>query len=168
MISKRPNDFTAKFATKFESTSKMFLIKIFISLAVFICLNSSLNAQSDSLKTAIGQLAGKPAGNVDVVADSMVMKLEKSTRKYREIKGYRIQIFLGSYEQASTERNKYLSLGLPYSAYIKQVVPEQALQVGDFLNRMEMEKHLELIRKHYPKAFGVVEVIEPPRFSGKK
>jgi hypothetical protein len=133
-----------------------------------------MSAQTDSLKNVPGKLitmehsVGTSNGNVDVVADSLIVKLEKGSRRYKDIKGFRIQIFLGSLTQVNGERNKYLSLGLPYSAYIKQVVPEQALQVGDFVNRMEMEKHLEIVKKHYPKAFGVVEVIEPPRFSRKR
>jgi hypothetical protein len=137
-------------------------------------LSFGLSAQTDSLKKALGEL--NTAGNVrntgsnevNVVADSLIVKLEKGSRKYKDVKGFRIQIFLGSHDQINSERNKYLSLGLPYSAHIKQIVPEQALQVGDFMTRMEMEKHLEIIKKYYPKAFGVVEVIEPPRFSGKK
>lgn len=153
------------------------MIRVFIitSLSMVLALLSfDLSAQNDSLKKALGQL--NTSGNVqqsgqnevNVVADSLIVKLEKGSRKFKDVKGFRIQIFLGSHDQINSERNKYLSLGLPYSAYIKQIVPEQALQVGDFMTRMEMEKHLEIIKKYYPKAFGVVEVIEPPRFSGKK
>ncbi len=140
-----------------------------LSLAFSIC-SLSLSAQSDTLKNALGKLtiAEQSSGNVDIVADSLIVNLEKGSRRYKDIKGFRIQIFLGSHDKVSAERNKYLTLGLPYSAYVKQVVPEQALQVGDFTTRMEMEKHLETIRKHYPQAFGVVEVIEIPRYSGKK
>lgn len=144
-----------------------------------MCSASEITAQNDSLKkvlTALGQrktvidtnthLNG--SGNVTIDADSSIIRLEKSTRKFKDIKGYRIQIFLGSLDQAKTERNKFLSLGLPYSVYPKQIVPEQALHVGDFISRMEMEKHLQVIQKYYPKAFGVVELIEPPKFSTPK
>jgi len=138
-------------------------------------------AQSDSLHEVLKKLGATPTdsirnpqlgnteGNVTIMADSSIVNLEKGTRGFRETKGYRIQVFLGSVDQAKSERNKFLSLGLPYSAYMKQVVPEYALQVGDFTTRMEMEKNLEIIRKHYPKAFAVVDVIEPPKFNaGKK
>ncbi len=81
-------------------------------------------------------------------------------RRFKEVKGYRVQIFLGPLEEAKAERNKYLSLGLPYSAYMKQIVPEHALQIGDFATRLELDKCLSELEEIYPKAFAVVEVIE--------
>lgn len=156
---------------------KQYLLLTLFTIGISIC-----NAQSDSLKQVLGSLGKKnpqidasvqnnqatSIGNVEIVADSAIVNLEKSTRKFKETKGYRVQIFLGSVEQAKSERNKYLSLGQPYSIYSKQIVPEQALQIGDFINRMEMEKNLVIIQKYYPKAFGVVEFIEPPKFNSKK
>jgi thiol-disulfide isomerase/thioredoxin len=100
------------------------------------------------------------AGDVQLVVDSSITKLEKSMRGFRDIKGYRVQIFLGTAEAVKTERNKYLALGLPYSAYMKQVVPEYSLVIGDFSTRMELEKNLQIIQQHYPKAFVVNDVIE--------
>lgn len=145
----------------------MMCCRISFLILFFVGFQHLAEAQTDSLKKAFNQLSVNTPGKLDVVADSAIVKLEKGTRKYKEIKGYRIQVFLGPHDQVNAERNKFLSLGLPYSAYVKQVVPEQALQIGDFLSRMEMEKNLEIIKKYYPKAFGVVDVIEPPRFSGK-
>ena len=104
-------------------------------------------------------------GNVEFVVDSSIVKLEKGARKFKELKGYRLQIFLGPLETVKAERNKYLALGLPYSAYIKQIVPEHALQIGDFSSRLEMEKCRNEIEAYYPDALPVVEVIEPPKFS---
>ncbi len=106
-------------------------------------------------------------GKITVEADSSIVYLERSTRGFKDIKGYRIQIFMGNMEQVKAERNKYLGLGLPHSAYLKQMVPEYSLQIGDFTTRMEMERNLEAIKKYYPKAFSVVETIEPPKY-GKK
>ena len=115
--------------------------------------DSIFNPQADNLQ-----------GTVTIKADSAIVNLEKGKRGFKDVKGYRIQIFVGTAEQMKTERNKFLSLGLNYSVYPKQIVPEYAIQVGDFPTRMEMEKHLEIIKKHYPKAFPVVEVIEVPKF----
>ncbi len=153
-----------------------------LSLLLLLIGVNSLSAQNDSLKkvlTALSpnkiasdtnsinpQLSG--VGKVTIQADSSIIRLEKSTRKFKDIKGYRIQIFLGSIDQAKSERNKYLSFGLPYSIYAKQIVPEQALQLGDFISRMDMEKHLQIIQKYYPKAFGVVDFIEPPKFGSSR
>lgn len=106
-------------------------------------------------------------GTITFEVDSSIVNLEKGKRGFKEVKGYRIQLTIGGAEAVKKERNTYLSLGLPYSAYLKQIVPEYALQIGDFETRMQMEKHLEIIKQHYPKAFPVVEVIEPPKF-GKR
>ncbi len=114
--------------------------------------------QTDSINTT--------AGNVTILADSSIIKLERGSRKFKEMKGYRVQIFLGPLEEAKAERNKYLSLGLPYSAYMKQIVPEHALQIGDFATRMELDKCLKELEEYYPKAFAVVEVIEPMKTNG--
>jgi hypothetical protein len=114
--------------------------------------------QTDSIHTT--------AGNVTILADSSIIKLERGSRKFKEMKGYRVQIFLGTLEEAKAERNKYLSLGLPYSAYMKQIVPEHALQIGDFATRLELDKCLKELEEYYPKAFAVVEVIEPMKTNG--
>jgi hypothetical protein len=116
------------------------------------CISGSLFAQVDSV--------GFQPGEVTILADSAIIKLERSTRRFKEVKGYRVQLFLGSLEEAKMERNKYLSLGLPYSAYIKQIVPEHALQIGDFSNRLELDKCLQEIEAYYPNAIAVVAAIE--------
>lgn len=103
-------------------------------------------------------------GKVEFVVDSSIVKIEKGARKFKELKGYRLQLFLGPLETVKAERNKYLALGLPYSAYIKQIVPEHALQIGDFPSKLDMEKCRNEIEAYYPDAIAVVEVIEPPKF----
>jgi hypothetical protein len=130
-------------------------------------LNDSKLKQLTAADTAGNLQAQNEKGNITFTADSSIVQLEKGKRGFREIKGYRIQLIIGSADLVKKERNNFLSLGLSYSAYLKQIVPEYALQVGDFPTRLEMEKHLEIIRKYYPKAFPVVEVIEPPKF-GKR
>lgn len=145
-------------------------------IIIFLFSAGTAFGQGDSLKyhlnkltktdtTANPQKTGE--GRVTLVADSSIINLEKSTRGFKDLKGYRIQVFMGTLEQTKSERNKYLNLGLPYSAYLKQLVPEYSLQVGDFTTRLELEKNLEIIRKYYPKAFAVVDNIEPPKY-GKK
>ena len=111
-----------------------------------------MEGQSDSLAVQKGE--------VSILADSSIIKLERSTRRFKEVKGYRVQIFLGSLEEAKAERNKYLSLGMPYSAYIKQIVPEHALQIGDFASRLELDECLKEVAEFYPNAIAVVAAIE--------
>ena len=129
-----------------------------LSLLITLMTHAFMHGQSDTLNSA--------PGNVTILADSSIIKLERSSRRFKEIKGYRVQIFLGPLEEAKAERNKYLSLGLPYSAYMKQIVPEHALQIGDFATRLELDKCLKELEEFYPKAFAVVEVIEPAKANG--
>ena len=112
-------------------TMKTTLLIICLSL----CFFEGALAQSDSMTTK--------QGDVTILADSSIIKLERNMRKFKQVKGYRVQIFLGPLEDAKAERNKYLSLGLPYSAYMKQIVPEHALQIGDFATRMELDRCLD-------------------------
>jgi hypothetical protein len=129
-----------------------------ITLVLVLFLGTNSYSQRDSLNAH--------SGEVSVIADSSIIKLERSMRRFKEVKGYRVQIFLGPLEEAKAERNKYLSLGLPYSAYMKQIVPEHALQIGDFATRLELDKCLSELEAYYPKAFAVVEVIERKKSAG--
>ena len=122
-------------------------------IGIICLLSTAMFGQTDSMRVE--------QGDITIIADSAIVKLERGTRKFKEVKGYRVQIFLGPLEEAKAERNKYLSLGLPYSAYMKQIVPEHALQIGDFTTRLELDKCLKELEEYYPKAFAVVEVIEP-------
>jgi len=153
------------------------MTKMKILLTIFIFQCSATFGQLDLLNLHLSKLAKKDSienpqlantnGEVTLVTDSAIVSLEKSMRGFRDLRGYRVQIFVGTIDQAKSERNKYLNLGLTYSAYLKQLVPEYSLQVGDFTSRMEMEKNLEIIKKTYPKAFAVVENIEPPKYDKK-
>ena len=127
-------------------------------ICLSFCFFGSTLAQSDSMTTK--------QGDVTILADSSIIKLERNMRKFKQVKGYRVQIFLGPLEDAKAERNRYLSLGLPYSAYMKQIVPEHALQIGDFATRMELDRCLDELKEYYPKAFAVVDVIEPQKLNG--
>jgi hypothetical protein len=138
---------------------------IFIALiSVAAASSRTANVWPHAMQGTIGDTLNpqlqNSAGDVQLVVDSSITKLEKSMRGFRDIKGFRVQIFLGTAEAVKIERNKYLALGLPYSAYMKQVVPEYSLVIGDFATRMELEKNLQIIQQHYPKAFAVNDVIE--------
>lgn len=142
--------------------------------ALYVCLMKRLRNSLTILFTLFAVLTGycQPdnqktvIGDVEVIADSSIIKLERGGRKFKDVKGYRVQLFIGPLEEAKAERNKYLSLGLPYSAYMKQIVPEHALQVGDFKTRLELDKCLSELEEYYPKAFSVVDVIETSGTSG--
>jgi hypothetical protein len=131
---------------------------------LILCLITLLTSQGWSQSDSTVTLKGE----VRVIADSSIIRLERNSRRMKEIRGYRVQLYLGSLEQVKIERNKYLSLGLPYLAYMKQIVPEHALQIGDFVTKMELDKCMKEIEPYYPKAFSVIDIIEPPRYGSPK
>jgi hypothetical protein len=106
-------------------------------------------------------------GNIEVVVDSSVVHLERNNRGFKDMKGYRIQIFLGPVEEAKKQRNNYLATGLPYSSYVKQIVPEHAIEIGDFVTKQEAQRALKEIKKSYPSAMIITTIIEPPKYKTK-
>lgn len=156
-----------------------YIALLFVGLGLFLPYIGY--SQSDSLKTLLRKLAPQEKSAIDTLddhtpqsvgrinhfADSAIVQLERNSRGFKEMRGYRIQLMMGTIEQIKAERNRYLSLGLPYAAYLKQVVPEYSLQIGDFKNKLEVERHLQIIKEYYPRAFVVVDVIEPPRYPAK-
>lgn len=164
-----------------KRTEKMRFVTFLLAL-IIAQLPETLFAQNDSIleklkpKESISTNSTDSAkahtfiemGRVIFYSDSSITNLEKSTRGFKDTRGYRIQLMLGPIQSIRTERNKFLSLGLSYPAYLKQIVPEYSLLVGDFTNRLDAEKHLQIIQQYYPKAFTVVEIIEPPKYSTHK
>jgi hypothetical protein len=132
-------------------------IRILTSLIFVISVLSTHGQASDSLS--------KPdLGEVKFVLSSKVDSLEKKMRGKSEMKGYRVQIFLGSYADAKNARARFLNSGMKMQAYIEQNTPDYVVRVGDFRTNLEAQKYYAEIKKLYPQALLVVNKIEPPRF----
>jgi hypothetical protein len=107
-------------------------------------------------------------GKITVHSHGDIDSLERRLRGKTELKGFRIQIFMGPFAQAKTERSNFINLGLGLSAYMPQNPPDYSVRVGDFRTQLEALKYLEKIKPHYPGAFIVPDKVEPPRFSRKQ
>jgi hypothetical protein len=103
-------------------------------------------------------------GDVKFVLSSKIDSLEKKMRGKSEMKGYRVQIFLGSYADAKNARARFLNSGMKMQAYIEQNTPDYVVRVGDFRTTLEAQKYYAELKKIYPQALLVVNKIEPPRF----
>lgn len=131
----------------------------FIALiALLFMSNYGVFAQKDSLGSSWsnGAIRFENAERVD--------SLEKKMRGKNEMRGYRVQIFLGNYADAKNVRAKFLASGLKMQAYIVQNTPDYVVRVGDFRTSLEAQKHFIELKKMYPSALLVVDRIEPPRF----
>jgi SPOR domain len=101
-------------------------------------------------------------GKIAIHADSKIDSLEHKHRKAK-LKGYRIQVFLGSYAQCRDERAKYQKSGLTFPSYQIQNAPDYAVRVGDFRALVEAMSALAEIKLKYPGAFIISDEIEPPK-----
>jgi hypothetical protein len=131
---------------------------LIVILVLFSAISTKSFAQKDSsmLNLPLGKITFEHAEKLD--------SLEKKMRGKNEMRGYRIQIFLGSYADAKNMRAKFLASGLKMQAYIVQNTPDYVVRVGDFRTSLEAQKHFIELKKMYPSALLVVDRIEPPRF----
>jgi hypothetical protein len=142
-------------------------------LIILIAINFSVwiaSAQSDTLSSRLRcnkSLTEQEGGRIIVKADSAIITLEKNSRGFKEMKGYRIQIFIGTIEEAKKKRNEYLALGLPYSSYVKQIVPEHAIEIGDFVTKQEAQRALTELKSSFSASMIVSSLIEPPKYKTK-
>lgn len=107
-------------------------------------------------------------GSVQIHSENKIDSLEKRMRGKNDLKGYRIQIFLGSYQEAKNTRAQFLTNSLGLQAYIVQNAPDYVVRVGDFKTMLELHKYLDEVKKSYPGSLIVVDKIEPPRFPKRK
>lgn len=125
---------------------------------VFICAFSILS---------MSQAPIKKRGKIAWHASKEVAELEKSTRRPSLQSGFRIQIFLGSLEDAKKFRQQYILQHPNAMIYISQNIPDYVLRYGNFLSKNEARVSLKEIRKEIPSAIIVDDMVEPPRIDLK-
>ena len=110
---------------------------------------------------SICQSPAKKRGKISWHAPKEVLELEKSTRRPSLQSGYRIQIFLGSLEDAKKFRQQYILQHPNAMIYISQNIPDYVLRYGNFLSKNEARMSLKEIRKEIPSAIIVDDMVEP-------
>jgi hypothetical protein len=113
------------------------------------------------------QVNKKFTGKVSWHVPAEVMQLEKSTRRPSLQSGFRIQIFLGSLDEAKKFRQNYILQHPNAMIYISQNIPDYVLRYGNFLSKNEARIALKEIRKEIPSAIIVDDMVEPPRIELK-
>lgn len=139
----------------FKNFNIPFILVIFVLLSFF---GTDSFAQKDT------STATSSWGKITFINAEKLDSLEKKMRGKNEMRGYRVQIFLGSYADAKNMRAKFLASGMKMQAYIVQNTPDYVVRVGDFRTSLEAQKHFIELKKMYPSALLVVDRIEPPRF----
>ncbi|MEN9334101.1 MAG: hypothetical protein RLY35_1281 [Bacteroidota bacterium] len=107
-------------------------------------------------------------GNVTWKIPTPVQDLEVKSRKLTEQPGYRIQIFLGSLDEAKKFRQDYIFNHPGALIYLSQNIPDHVLRLGNFLSKAEAKEALKEVRREIPSAFIVDDLVEPPRIEIKE
>lgn len=140
------------------------MLKTIAALIFTLCLFAqSSHAQVDSLKYILTKIDASNNGDVKIHTTPSIDSLEKKMRGKNNLRGFRIQIFLGSYPEAKKLRASFQSSSDNLPAYIAQNTPDYIVKVGDFRTLYEAQKYLDELKKSYPSALIVPDKIEPPR-----
>ncbi|PLX14217.1 MAG: hypothetical protein C0598_01885 [Marinilabiliales bacterium] len=107
----------------------------------------------------------------DVALDSL-LKLHKTYNKeFKNISGYRIQIFKGSgnssLENARTLEEEFSEKFTDSPTYLTFQEPYYRIRVGDFRTRLDAIKFLMVIKGDYPSAFVIkdnIEFVDLPKY----
>jgi hypothetical protein len=110
-------------------------------------------------------------GEVNIVQDPRVdMLLEKhiqANAAFDGLTGYRIQIFFDSgsnaRNRANNERRRFMTMFPQTKAYVSFDAPNFKVRVGNFRTRLEAERWLREIQKHFEMAYVVPSRIELPQ-----
>lgn len=146
-----------------RKTNLILLICALISLFFWSSTSLAQSEEKSNLDSLVQPITPKE-GEISFHTEGRIDSLEKRMRGKSDIRGYRIQIFLGSYQDAKNVRAKFLTNGLGLQAYIQQNAPDYVVRVGDFKTQLELHKYYEEVKRQYPSALIVVDKIEPPRF----
>ena len=119
---------------------------------------------------ALQSVFAQEKGNVTVIKDPLLdslisRRLELSRSPGGNAvssSGFRVQIYSGlEREKAYSEQSKFKALYPAVSTYISYIQPNYRVRVGDFRTRLEAQKFLNELRRHYSSLFIFAEKIIP-------
>lgn len=129
--------------------------KIICVLVLLFLFQSAKSQPNLSYETTSGYVTWK--------VPSSVQELELKSRKLSEQPGYRIQIFIGSLDDAKKFRQDYIFNHPGALVYLSQNIPDHVLRLGNYLSKVEARDALKEVRKEIPSSFIVDDMVEPPR-----
>lgn len=104
-------------------------------------------------------------GDVSIQQDERITKLmEQYVMHKHALKGYRVQIFLGSEREKAREMRRTFLLRHPdVGGYESYLAPNFRIRVGDLRTRLEAEKLRQELKTEFPGCYIVPDEIELPR-----
>jgi hypothetical protein len=86
---------------------------------------------------------------LDMVLDTLAMR----NRYVKHAMGYRIQLYVGTSRQEADDVKIGVYQAFPeLNVYMSYSAPTYRLRVGDFINRMDVERYYEALKAQYPNA----------------
>jgi hypothetical protein len=89
------------------------------------------------------------------------------SRKH-DLKGFRVQIFLGDRAKAEETRRAFLMRHPEIPAYLSYLAPNFRVRVGDLRTKLPAEKLRSDLKDEYPGLYVVPDLIELPRAGTEK
>jgi SPOR domain len=107
-------------------------------------------------------------GDVVILQDGRIAKLMEQYAAHKHaLKGYRVQIFLGSEREKAREMRRTFLLKHPdIGGYESYLAPNFRIRVGDLRTRLEAEKLRHELKAEFPGCYIVPDEIEMPRLPG--
>ncbi len=88
-----------------------------------------------------------------------IAKKKAYNKSLTKVKGFRIQIFFGSEKGAYKTRDKFRSIFSKPFIKIQNFPPDWKVRVGNYKTRLEADRALEDIKKSFPGAIVLSEMI---------
>lgn len=109
-------------------------------------------------------------GHVTVVADPRIERfMEEYGKTKHPLKGYRVQIFLGTdRNEANRIRMAFLQKHPDIPAYLGYLAPNFRVRVGDLRDKVSAEKLRQELKAEHPGSYVVQDEIEMPRLPGEQ
>lgn len=102
-------------------------------------------------------------GRVEVVESERIKAIMAGyTERKQVLQGYRVQIFLGTRDQAEDVRRHFLQQHPDIPTYLSYLAPNFRVRIGDLRDRLDAELLREKFKSAYPGLYIVPDEIKPP------
>jgi len=152
---------------------QIFFLFLLLNLSLDFCMAQSFVSTSDLFRRSDGNSHnGRLTINQDAGIDSLINRHIVYNRKLKGMGGFRIQIYSSSNRNAREESGKTRALFISkfpnIVSYASFAEPGYyKIRVGDFRTKTEGTKSLLMIRREFPDAYLVPDIINFPDLNKK-
>jgi hypothetical protein len=142
-------------------------MKVILSLVlIFFSINIKGFAQSDLCKDIQNEKTGTVTLHADPKLAELIYSNKKETEKEPEMAGFRLQVYNGTdRNEANKVKTELLLLYPEQDVYLKYEQPRFKVRIGNFRNRIEVQKLYHDLKVAYEGVFIVPDKIDFPKFS---